>query len=258
MVLYFRQAMWQNCNKIGFEPVLKVSDVPQIMTMNAIQGKYKRGGFSLIELLAVMAVIAIMTSLLVPAISGISSSSGRRGAVNTLMNTFEQARVAALQTGQNVYVGFADSSFPVADMQYAAFMVFRDATDEEKAANSGPYVILKKWTKLPKNISFKRINNSIVPMSGGQTQFAGLNALLPGQYQILSEKLPVMTFNSSGVIEGGSSPLQLFLYEGYYTKSTDTDNFTRNAQTQSTAGLFEKIAFSRYTGRAQLDITSLQ
>ena len=49
------------------------------------------------------------------------------------MNTFEQARVAALQTGQNVYVGFADSTFPVADMRYAAFVVFRDATDEEKA-----------------------------------------------------------------------------------------------------------------------------
>lgn len=223
--------------------------------MNAIQGKYKRGGFSLIELLSVMAVIAIMTSLLLPAISGFSSTAGRRGAVNILMNTFEQARVAALQTGQTVYVGFADSSFPVADMQYASFIVFRDATDEEKAANMGNYVILKKWTKLPKNIAFKRINNSLIPTSGGQSQFLGLNALLSGAYQIPSEQFPAIAFNSSGVIEGGANPLQLFLYEGYYLNGQD--NFTRNAATQnSAAALFEKLSFSRYTGRVQLDITA--
>ncbi len=214
-------------------------------------------------MLFVMAIIIIMTALLVPSISGYTSTTNRRAAVNILMNTFEQARVAALESGQKVRVAFADSNFPEVEMRYAAFMVFRDATDEERdpagdGSNNGPpYVILKKWTKLPKNISIKTnfgMGNIKTIASDPQT-FTGLSALLPLAVQ--DESLPVLTFNSSGVIEGGSNPLQLFLYEGYYLNGQD--NYTRNATVQSgVGGLFERITFSRYTGRSQLDITATQ
>jgi hypothetical protein len=40
-----------------------------------------------------MAIIAILLGLLTPAISAMTSTAGRKGAVNILMNTFEQARV---------------------------------------------------------------------------------------------------------------------------------------------------------------------
>jgi len=171
------------------------------------------------------------------------------------MNTFEQARVAALESGQNVYVGFADDSFPIEDMRYAAFTVFRDATEAEKDPNNDgntsdgvQYVVLKKWTRLPKTISFKRVANSIIPMSGGTVTFSGLKKVMSTSYA--SETFPALTFNSTGAIEGGSSPLQLFLYEGYYLGGQD--NLTRG----SNPSLFEKISFSRFTGRSQLDITA--
>lgn len=217
----------------------------ETMKTKSVQSQL-RSAFSLVELLSVMAVMAVMASLVVPSISGFSSTAGRRGAVNILMNTFEQARVAALESGQNVYVGFADDNFPVADMRYAAFIVFRDSTEDEINAGQGNYVVLKKWTKLPKNVALKRINNSLVPPSGGQT-FDGLNDLLGvGQSD---ETFPTITFNSSGAVSGGASPLQMFIYEGYYANGQD--NFTRNS-----SDLFEKITLSRYTGRAQLDVTS--
>lgn len=202
--------------------------------------------FSLIELLAVMAVIAVMTSLIAPAVSGFSSTAGRRGAVNILMNTFEQARVAALESGQNVYVGFADADFPVPDMRYAAFTVFRDTTEEEINAGKGNFVVLKKWTRLPKNVSIKRVANSLVPMSGGQT-FAGLAS--EQSTSMRDETMPVITFNNAGSVSGGGNPLQIFIYDGYF--GNNQDNFTRNS-----SDLFEKITLSRYTGRAQLDVTS--
>jgi len=217
------------------------------MNTKSVQSR-RASGFSLIELLAVMAVIAIMASLIVPAVSGFSSTAGRRGAVNVLMNNFEQARVAALESGQNVYVGFADASFPVEDMRYSAFIVFRNASDEEKAVNGQNYVVLKKWTRLPKNVSIKRINSSIVTENGTGQQFVGLIDSLSTSTQ--DDTFPVLTFNSSGAIEGGSNPLQLFLYDGYYMGGQD--NFIRSVN----GGLFEKISFSRYTGRAQLDITA--
>ncbi len=192
-------------------------------------------------------------SLLLPALSGWGSSAGRRGAVTMVMNTLEQARVAALESGQTVYVGFAPANFPDPDMRYSGLMVFREGTEEE--VNQGkPYVILKRWTRLPKNVAFKRVDSSLVPTgaSAGQ-QFPELAGLV-GTAHAGATTFPVVAFNSSGVVEGGSNPLQVFLYEGYFANGQD--NFTRNAAEQSSsAGLFEKITISRYTGRVQLDVT---
>lgn len=198
--------------------------------------------------------MAVMLSLMLPAISGFSSTAGRRGAVNILMNTFEQARVAALESGQTVYVGFADADFPVEDMRYAAFLVFRDATDEEKNDPVSPrnYVVLKKWTRLPKTIAFKNTAKSLVGNDELKKQFTGLASQL-GSTQA-DENFPCVAFNSSGAVDEPSSNLRVFLYEGYFAGGQD--NFTRNKNVQSSAaGLFEQISLSRYTGRAQLDIT---
>lgn len=211
-------------------------------------------GFSLLELLVVVAIMAVMMSLLLPAISGFSSTAGRRGAVNILMNTFEQARVAALESGQTVYVGFADADFPVEDMRYAGFIVFRDATDEEKASGK-TYLVLKKWTKLPKTIAFKRVNSSLIPESAGTLQFASLKNELSTAFSAWNEKMHYISFNSSGAIDEPSGNLRVFLYEGYFAGGQD--NFTCNKNVQeSPSGLFEQISLSRYTGRAQLDITA--
>ncbi|MEX1118157.1 MAG: hypothetical protein WEB60_05115 [Terrimicrobiaceae bacterium] len=206
----------------------------------------------MIELLVVVAMVVLMMSLLLPALSGWGSSAGRRGAVTMVMNTLEQARVAALESGQTVYVGFADEDFPTLDMQYSAFLVFRDATEEEKAAGGPNYVILKKWTRLPKNISFKRVANSMVPQTTASTQFSGLGSSLPAA--LSDERFPHVAFTSSGSVQGGGLVPPLFIYEGYFANGQD--NFTRNAAEQSSsAGLFEKITISRYTGRVQLDVT---
>ncbi len=214
----------------------------------------RRRAFSLLEMLVVIGIIAIMMSLLVPAIGGFSSTAGRRGAVNIVMNTLEQARVAALESGQTVYVGFADDDaiFTSKEMNYAAFIVFRQATPEEAPKK---FVVLKNWTKLPKNIAFKRLNGTLIPQSGG-TFLDGLKTELSSAFQSWDQTIPVLAFNSSGAVEEPSTGIpRLFLYEGYFAGGQD--NFTRNKSVQdSSAGLFEQISLARYTGRVQLDITA--
>ena len=205
-----------------------------------------QSGASLLEVLSVSAIIVLIAGIFYSAISSFSSSAGRRGAVNVLMNTLEHARIAALESGQIVYVGFADDDFPLEEMRYKAFLVFRETSDEERAAGAGNYHVLRKWTKLPGHLAFKRVTGSLVAGSGGQT-FPGLNNALPaGQHD---EEFPSVAFNGSGAVGGGSTPVELFLYEGYFAGSQDI-------QTQKGGDLFEKISLSRYTGRAQFDITT--
>jgi hypothetical protein len=205
-----------------------------------------QAGVSLVELLSVAAVMTLMAALLYGALSVFSSSASRRGAVNVLLNALEHARIAALESGQTVHVGFADGDFPIADMRYASFLVFRETSDDERASGSGNYIVLKKWTRLPKNVAFKRVASSLIPHSGGQ-MFPGLNSALPvGQHD---EEFPSVAFNGSGAVDGGSNPVQLFLYEGYYANQQDV-------QTRRGGDLFEKISLSRHTGRAQFDVTA--
>jgi hypothetical protein len=211
------------------------------------RGRRAQAGASLIELLSVAAVVVLMAALLYSALSSFSSSAGRRGAVSILLNTFEYARIAALESGLTVYVGFADGDFPVEEMRYASFLVFRETSDEERTSGAANYIVLKKWTKLPKNVAFKRVASSLVPESGGQT-FLGLDAALPARQR--DERFPCLAFNGSGAIEGGNSPLQLFVYEGYYADQQDI-------RTRKEGDLFEKITLSRYTGRAQFDVTAV-
>jgi prepilin-type N-terminal cleavage/methylation domain-containing protein len=205
-----------------------------------------QSGFSLLEVLLVSALIVLMAGLFYSSISSLSSSAGRRGAVNVLMNTLEHARISALESGQTVYVGFADGDFPIEDMRYKAFLVFRETSDEERVAGAEDYLVLRKWRRLPGNVALKRVMGSIVPKSGGQT-FSGLNDLLPNGQQ--DETFPSVAFNSSGAVAGGSNPMELFLYEGHFAGGQDI-------QTQQSGDLFEKITLSRYTGRAQFNVTT--
>jgi len=203
-------------------------------------------GASLLELLSVSALIVLMAGIFYAAVSSFSSSAGRRGAANVLMNAFDYARVAALASGQTVYVGFSDSDFPIEAMRYKAFLVFRETSDEERASGAQDYLVLRKWTRLPGNAALKRVAGSLVPESGGQT-FPGLRNVLPaGQHD---ESFPSVAFNSSGAVAGAGNPIELFLYEGYFAGDHDI-------QTQRSAGLFEKISLSRFSGRAQFNITT--
>ncbi|MDX6766233.1 MAG: type II secretion system protein [Candidatus Methylacidiphilales bacterium] len=208
--------------------------------------------FTLIELLVVVGIIAILLALTIPSITGLAGSAGRKGAVNVLLNTFEQARAYALEGSVNTYVGFADKNFPEEAMRYRAFIVFREKTDDDPAG-TGEYVPLTKWETLPKTISFKSENQSLLADYYLALTDTSVPRLSSGA------QLPVLAFNPSGAIQSlhTTARLRVFLYEGYFLNNQD--NFVRQAAFQrSSSGLFECITFSRFTGRAQVDVTTTQ
>ena len=203
-----------------------------------------------------MGIMLIMVGMLLPALNDVLGSKGRKGAVNILLNTFEQARVAALEQSTDVYVGFADekilnssTSDTISEYPYRRFIVFRKSSPDIDGATAAPFIPLTKWLSLPKGISFKSKYNPIV--NGQKTTVPGGFPSLTSSYEI-----PTIVFNNTGSVEGTTTAnLWLFIYEGYYGGGTDVFTRRRGQSDSDSTSLYERISFSRYTGRAQLDVT---
>lgn len=197
-----------------------------------------------------MAVIAVMVGMLLPSISGFNSTAGRRGAVNTVMNTLEQARVAALEAGRPVYVVFATPNFPDQD----ALMVLRETED-----GTGPYEQLCQWRKLPKGVLLHS------PTAGNNLLKAGQNGsgFAPSRFPaarspVAPSALGVLVFNEQGAVtfpKGDKTLRKLILSEG--VRGDGGTEALISGKKQS-AGGFEIISIAQYTGRAQLDVSTVQ
>ncbi len=208
--------------------------------------RFMRRAFSLMELLSVVAVVALLLALIAPAISGWGGVIGRKAAVAQMLTLFEQARAAAIETGQTVHVAIANDSHPDPSMRYAAILVFRSATEEEQAADPGrEFFILKNWTRLPRRTAFRsEFSGPGQSLIQAEVSIPGINRELPAPARLTIERLPLVRFNGAGAIEGAIGPL--FLFEGYHEGGRDMAAGASVGQ--------ETILFSRFTGRAYQDI----
>lgn len=192
-------------------------------------------------MLAVIGIIAVMMALIGPAISGFGSTAGRKGAVNVIMNTLEQARVAALESGREVHVIFWRRQFPERD----SIMVVRErASDDPEYGNS--YEQLTRWMKLPDRVLLH--NNSIANVFSGGLGSLELDWI---QSEPPSTEVTVLSFNSFGGVNYPASNLILFVAEG--VRGADQTE----AILRSDSGFFDIITLQRFTGRAALESTVL-
>lgn len=179
--------------------------------------------FTLIELLTVVAVMAILGSILVPALPGLLGVGGRQGGVSTLGAALEQARLSAMESGATTYVGFP---FAAADTNaaYSSVLVFREATNEEKAAESGTlYKPVTKWLRLPSGVFLSGTNLTPSDLGSGAKSLAVSGLPKLGGETISS--LTVIPFDRFGKLARGSSPVGLRVGE----KAAPDAGFLRDA-----------------------------
>ncbi len=115
--------------------------------------RHQRAAFTLVELLITMALIAVLSALMAPAVRGLLGVTGPRGGVNTLTAAIEQARLTAMESGVPSYLGLpVDENGISKEERYSSFLIFREKRPDEEIDGDPALVPVTRWLRLPQGI----------------------------------------------------------------------------------------------------------
>jgi len=117
----------------------------------------RREGMTLIELLAVIAIAALLMTLTISNITGITQGQGMKKALNEVGDLLENARTEAMATSTWVWIGFRDSTQDNAGKQPEVTIVVVASRDGTANQTSSNLVILGK----PIRIANVKVLNSL-------------------------------------------------------------------------------------------------
>jgi len=205
----------------------------------------RQGGFTLLELLVVMGVIAILLVVIVPSVNSISKSNARKAAVSNLLGVIEQARATALRDGQTTYVAFPDQ-IPGAtgDVGMTQRYYYRSFAIFEDDPNTGSVKQVTPWKSLPTGVSLRHESVDYLANTPMVFSFSpgGSGAKAP---------FPCLKFNSNGEVDASTTrdptqttgTIQFGVFEGYVENGSN--KYTSKAR------ITDSVAVTRLTGRAE-------
>ena len=213
------------------------------------------GGFTLLELLVVMGIILIALAALVPAVTSLSKSGGRRAARNSLLGGIEQARAEAIKSSQATYVVFpaftSGTQSTLDRYNYRSYAIFKD-----DAAIPGNVKQLTDWKSFPTGVALRAAAYTI---NGVDVRPLLSTALSPAPAFTFTPDLSAgavfrcIKFNSNGEVEAPtftpSQPVYVGIFEGYVQVDGTEVATTKDGSGNPSA--VEYLMVSQFTGRAE-------
>src|SRR5438552_6196823 len=206
-----------------------------------------RAGFTLLELLIVLGIIAMMLVALVPAVTSLSKSGGRRAARDSLLGGIEQARAEAIKSGQATYVVFPMFSNGMQSTldryNYKSYAIF-----EDNAASPGSVKQVTPWKPLPTGVALRATGTAALanladPVSLNPAPTFGFTADTG-----TTPAFRCLKFNSNGEVEAPATNVLLGVFEGYVSNGIEVAT-TKDGSGNPSA--VEYIAVAQFTGRAE-------
>ncbi|NBU72394.1 MAG: hypothetical protein EBS53_13295, partial [Bacteroidetes bacterium] len=152
-------------------------------------------GFSLIELLAVVGIMALLIVVGIPALKGLTGSGGRKQALSQLMGALDVARNTAISIGTNAAVIFPDSTFAGGEAykyRSMAVVAWNPTNTTTPPTMAGP------WIVLPQGIAFFPISLAKLPTN--QASYRLLTSTKTANF-------PAVIFQSDGSLCEDFTPL---------------------------------------------------
>ncbi len=196
-----------------------------------------RRGFTLAELLTVVAIISLLLAVAVPAFGTLIRNANRRASVDETLALLERARAEALTSGRAAYLVFADESAPAERRFRAAFICVEG---EDLAL---PPQVVTPWRVLPAGVSYRVDAASAL----GAVAESPAPLFAPPGESGPARALPYIKFYPTGAVAhpGSAAEARLILFRGV-TEADGSQTFTQRADEAP-----EIIALSRFTGCAR-------
>jgi prepilin-type N-terminal cleavage/methylation domain-containing protein len=212
----------------------------------------REGGFTLFELLIVLSIMAIAMAALIPAVTSLSKSGGRRAARDSLLGGIEQARAEAIKSAQSTYIVFptftSGAQSTLDRYNYRSYAIF-----EDNAASPGNVKQLTDWKSFPTGVALRAVGTGALSSNSAPTANPPPPPPTPTfsftpdttatvQYQYLK-------FNSNGELQAPAATVLLAVFEGYVSNGNEVATGRKDASGNPYAT--EYLSVSQFTGRAE-------
>lgn len=159
---------------------------------------------SILELLAVIAIISTMVVFGATSMDGLFRGTGRRAAVEKVLGMLEQGRMKALASGRSVYVVFADATCPE-EQRWRAMAIYEEGEDP-----GSPLVAATPWVTLPGRMKFGH-GLATPSITDAPVEVDTRLFMTPGG----ERALPYLKFNPAGGVDYPTHGAAAHLYLGW-------------------------------------------
>ena len=206
--------------------------------------------FTLVEMLVVLSIIAIVLAALIPAVTSLSKSGGRRAARDSLLGGIEQARAEAIKSGQSTYIVFptftSGGQSTLDRYNYRSYAIFEDVSP-------GNAKQLTDWKSFPVGVALRKafaINGVNYGLDYLQDP-AGLTPAVTFNFTPDTSATPFrcIKFSSNGQVQAPARTVFVGVFEGYVNNGAEVATGPKDGSGNPYAT--EYLMVSQFTGRAE-------